>query len=190
MADLSQAQQHFNAIVDAELGPWLRARGFLKRGQNFHRRVGPNWEIVNVQRSTFSDRDDVRFTLNLAVAYGSLREQPSERWRDDQRPLAHNAHLKVRVGTLARGEDYWWIIGAETTPAAIGSELRTDLEGPGLAWLQARSSAANLALLLKDPLARQRQRPDELRWMRDVLTAAGVNQLADLVERERRERES
>lgn len=185
MPSLSQTQQHFKTIVSDELWPWLSERGFLKRAQTFHRRVGGDWEVINVQRSAFSDRDDIRFTVNLGVAYAQLREVDLERWAAGQRPGENSAHLRIRIGTLIDRQDRWWQVGPATIPSTTGRELTDALSTFGIPWLEARSSIERVAALVADPEQRELQLDDHLRWMRELLRSAGLNDLADAAETER-----
>lgn len=62
-------------MVRDDLGPWLRERGFKKRGNRFRRVDGSGWQVVDFQASQWGSRDDVRFTINLWVGLTELAEQ-------------------------------------------------------------------------------------------------------------------
>jgi hypothetical protein len=86
------------AAPSARLTP-LKGAGFKRTRSTFHRQSGPNWEVVNLQRSQFSDREDVKVAINLGVGFELLRDgMPG--WKAGKRPPEHQCHLRTRLGQL------------------------------------------------------------------------------------------
>ena len=53
----------------------------------FHRPDGENWQVINLQKSTYSSGHEVTFTINLGVALDRLRDQ-IHTWPEGRRPSA------------------------------------------------------------------------------------------------------
>jgi hypothetical protein len=145
-----RAQDAFDALAGENVWPFLRERGFKRTKATFHRPVEDNWEVVNLQKSFFSDARKVQFTINLAVAVAALRDSLRS-WPDGRRPAASSCHFQERIGILAWGLDTWWTVGPETDREQLGSTLVDALEHHGLPWLAEHSSEAALLALTGDP---------------------------------------
>lgn len=67
--DQVDARQHYLAVIQTQLAPFLRSNGF-KRSHNTFRRFGPDGDvaIVEFQRSSGSWPGEYLFYVNLAVA--------------------------------------------------------------------------------------------------------------------------
>jgi hypothetical protein len=65
--DAMRAQEAFEEMLAEHIWPALKDKGFKRSKSTFHRPIYENWEVVNLQRSYYSDRYDVRFTVNVAV---------------------------------------------------------------------------------------------------------------------------
>jgi hypothetical protein len=79
------AQQRYDELVRAHLGPLLEEAGFKRSRTTFHRPVGANWEAVNLQKSAYSDSEHIRFTINVGVGIDRLRVGTSD-WGEGKRP--------------------------------------------------------------------------------------------------------
>jgi hypothetical protein len=103
------SQAIFGTWHRERIAPRLRDQGFAGSGQDFHRRVDGNWQAINVQRSKYSNADEVKFTINLGTASAAViaaaREDPDE----PQREVL--CHWRTRIGSLLPGKhDVWWTI--------------------------------------------------------------------------------
>src|SRR5262245_21823215 len=108
------AQDRFREVLRSSLAPALRDHGFAGSGQDFSRRFGHEWAVVNVQRSRSSSADEVHFTVNLGVACpAALAEDGIP---EDVAPPEVLCHSRVRIGQLLPGgRDTWWTIGSATS---------------------------------------------------------------------------
>src|SRR5258708_495552 len=90
------AQETFERMVGDDIWPFLRERGFKRSKGTFHRAAGAHWQVVNLQKSAYSDRDAVSFTINLGVARDDLRRDESDR-REGKRPPVYGCHFQERL---------------------------------------------------------------------------------------------
>jgi hypothetical protein len=143
------AQDKFKELLADHFAPWLKERGFKRRDTTFRRRSDQSWQIVNFQRSQFSDAGDVPFTINLGVALDVLHDDPS--WRSRGWPLEYECDFRERIGRLQRGEDHWWHVRTLRPTRGIVKDVLAALE-IALPWLDAHAEPRSLlTAALRDP---------------------------------------
>ena len=66
------AQDTIKRLVAEHLAPTFKQRGFRSKGLTFHRAVGDNFAILQLQKSRGSTASVVDFTFNVSVFSGRL----------------------------------------------------------------------------------------------------------------------
>jgi hypothetical protein len=172
---MSETQERFDVMLRDNIWPHLRSLGFKRTRTTFHRAAGINWQVVNLQRSQFSNPGETSFTVNLGVAWEALREtKRGADWKPGRRPLEYQCQLRMRLGQLLVGRDHWWDLGPDTDVEQLGGAVVDAIERYGLPWLDEASDTeayldkliANLAdepwqhLYASQCLAQALSRPD------------------------------
>jgi hypothetical protein len=179
-----RAQEAFDELVREGVWPFLEARGFLRGKYTFHRRVGPNWQVINLQKRGSSDATRVTFTANLGVALDRLRSGSYD-WAPGRRPAEYRCHLRERVGYLLREDDTWWEVTADANVVALAETITLVLELYAIPWLDARSTDDALIALVRDPAAlRAEGGPERLRWLARLMDLLGQHDARRAVELE------
>lgn len=179
-----RAQEAFDQLVTDGVWPFLEQRGFMRNRSTFHRKVGPNWQVVNLQRRRVSDASRVLFTANLGVALDRIRTGTYD-WAPGRRPAEYRCHLRERIGYLLRDGDTWWEVSADSNVVALAETVTLALELYGLPWLDARSSDEALVSLVRDPVAlRAEGGPERLRWLARLMDLLGEHDARRAVELE------
>lgn len=126
-------------------GPALRAEGMRGSGGRFEFPSEVVWAQLGFQKSTYSDAQEVRFTVNLSVirrdewhqqtsAHPHLGERP--------KPTFHYGAWadQARIGTLTPGgEDKWWrIVRGAARLDVVRDDAIHDLLTYGVPWLRER----------------------------------------------------
>lgn len=172
------AQEAFAALIEDDLSPLLVDFGFRRVGNTFHRGVGANWEVVNVQKSRSSSLRVVTFTVNLGVGWAGLREGTLT-WPDGQRPALTQCHFADRLGTVAEGRDVWYDLTRWTNTHKLATRVAGVLEESGLPWLDGRSSSEEaLALAGSDAVMKRLPVPQLAPFVR-VADLLGETALSD-----------
>src|SRR5688572_2506860 len=100
----------------------MKSRGFSKSGRTFHRRVGDDWQVLNVQASMGNFAEAGKFTINFGVylpAISLLAKQPLS-----SKPKEYECTYRERIGqSMIGGPDYWWEIDPSTDLKAIANEV-------------------------------------------------------------------
>lgn len=184
------AQEKFDEFVRDGVWPFLRAHGFKRTKATFHRPVDENWEVINLQRSKWSDRHAVEFTVNLAVGLAQLREHQYN-WAEGERPSQRRCQLRERLGSILRDGDVWWEVGRRTDVAALANTINRAVELSALPWLHARSTEDALLALMRSESGLHAEPVHHLYWFEKLATQLGDEELARrvVVERERKEAE-
>jgi hypothetical protein len=132
------AREGYDEMIRLRVAPELKNLGFRRLRNRFVRRVGRSWQIIDFQASQFGSRDDVSFTINLAVALDEL-PRAAGTWDATKPPSEYHAQLRERIGNLMEaGEDHWWPLDESTDAAqlALADELIGIVRRVGLPWLE------------------------------------------------------
>lgn len=136
------AQGLYRDLVRGALSPAFRTLGFSGSGGRYSLPADGCWALLGLQKSVYSDRQEVRFTANLLVAnratWASLRAQMGYL---PERPAPSTLYgdkiAQSRIGDLLPdAADTWWRIYAGVDLDAVGQDVITSIERYGLPWLR------------------------------------------------------
>ena len=138
------AQSLYGEMLRAEVGPRLRAIGFVGSGSSFVLPDDESWLVVGFQKDVYSSASSVRFTVNLSkvrkAAWADFREENPGLAR---RPSGNTAYFAdsfelIRLGSLMqpRGFDRWWQVKDAHPNARVAAQIATAIERLGVRWLQ------------------------------------------------------
>jgi hypothetical protein len=142
------AQDTMKRLVADELRPAFKVRGYRQKGLTFHRAVGDNFAVVQLQKSRSSSARSIDFTINLGVFSGRVQRVLTQiGWAlaIDGVPVEAQCHLRTRIGSLLPGGvDTWWTVRADADLHERGGTLRPFLEEHAFPFLDARVSDEGL----------------------------------------------
>jgi hypothetical protein len=138
------SQQMYAVLMKTVFAPALRDVGLHGSGGRFELPSETQYAQLGFQKSAYSDRDEVRFTVNLSIISRDewdaqvavkpyLGRLPSPNttygtWADQE-----------RIGKLRPdGNDKWWRIMRGTDAGAARDDALFDLLTYGVPWLKAR----------------------------------------------------
>lgn len=124
------AQEVFDEMLRLGIRPSLREIGFQGSGSTF---VWPSKNDIaqlGVQKSAFSDRNSLKFTINVTVANRAAWDRSRiERPSRPKVPAPNTAYggdliWQRRIGKLLpAGEDHWWWLSAESDWTGVANEV-------------------------------------------------------------------
>ena len=95
--------------VQRETAKLLRPLGFKRKGAIIFVKTDDNFGVIHFQSSPYSTKDELMFTVNVAVIIGKLVDPRAYR-----QCLNHPSHMhgqiRRRIGQLLGGDDKWWTI--------------------------------------------------------------------------------
>jgi len=140
------AGEYFQRWMATEMQPWLKERGWRRRGSLFLRRADPNTAVIEFLRGKWSQADDYMFRIEAAVYSPRLAEEHSRYLEMDPptRPMMHFGTVQHLLSSLM-GEnfDLWWHVRAPSLTlelAALGENVREKLETYVFPWIEAHCS--------------------------------------------------
>lgn len=147
MRPMVSAIDSFRAMMREEIGPQLRWMGFKGSGQSYLLPSGTHWILLGFQKSMYSDRRNVRFTVNVtAVSKEVWTKTRTQRSRLPERPSANSRYgpfaWQERIGQLLPdGEDRWWTIEANAPTEATAVDVLRAIRGYALPAIQKQVEA-------------------------------------------------
>lgn len=123
----TEMQSQFEQLVSKVVWPMFKARGYRKTGNNFRIYNPDGWgKIVNIQKSAYSDRNEISFTINtglyLAKADTIFAEPRAEKF------LEPDCLVRTRVGYLnGNNRDLWYELTVQSQPQQIPQQVMHDV---------------------------------------------------------------
>jgi hypothetical protein len=135
------AQQQYKLMVDTTISPRLRELGFKGSGGRYELASASHWVLLGFQKSAYSDRQAIRFTVNLtAVARDVWAREVEEHPYYGKRPSTGAYYGATvphdRIGRIAGHEDTWWDVRADEETVVTATEVLAEIEEFGLPWFQ------------------------------------------------------
>jgi hypothetical protein len=106
----SPTQQKFDELVKEVYWDTLKPLGFKKKANNFYIFTGEIGKIINIQKSMYGTKDDIRFTINIGIFSPEI-------WLDLYNyqnkpvpvfPTEPDCIVRKRIGSLLKQGDIWY----------------------------------------------------------------------------------
>ena len=134
------AQQLYKTMIDGMISTRLRKLGMKGSGGRYELPSITHWAMLGFQKSAYSDRAEVRFTINLfVVSHVDWDLEVATHSFQAKKPTAASSANGIpskRIGKLGVGRDYWWILNGETNLHSLSDEVLAEIEAHGLPWLK------------------------------------------------------
>jgi hypothetical protein len=138
----------------------LKPLGFKKKGRTFNNEIGNEiFQVINFQAGPYPIgsnyivpglRENLygKFTVNLGVCVNSLYNlsHPS---RNKTFYKEYECQIRIRLGQLLKGQDYWWTIGNGIDD--ITEEIKNGILTVGNKWFEGVDSKEKIAENLGAP---------------------------------------
>jgi hypothetical protein len=137
-------QARFNNLVSRILWPIFKARGYRKTANNFRLYHPDGWgKIVNVQKSSFSDRNTIRFTVNTGLYL--VKADTMFETAKEANFLEPDCLVRKRIGNLnGLQKDLWYELTDSTPEAEIERVVKHDFDLFILPYLAKIQSDTNI----------------------------------------------
>lgn len=119
----------FDRIIKEGFHELLKPMGFKKKANNFYLKLDTVGQIINIQRSSSSDKDNIRFTINTGifvpefwVVFYDYRDKGFSDY-----PTEPECLLRKRIGALKNQQDTWYDINERTDEQQLLFEMRINL---------------------------------------------------------------
>jgi hypothetical protein len=143
MSDDISAPDRYAAWITSAIAPVMRRHGFSRRRHTFDRHGAEGWGHVAFQASQFGDRNETRFTVELASTIDG--RSMLEGVDPATPPRWYRGHWRQRLASAVLGEtDRWWAIDATTDLERLTAEVVPLLER-AITIVERRMTAAGIA---------------------------------------------
>lgn len=89
--------------------PFLKEKGYSKKGNNFYLKSDNNFGIINFQKSQDGNKDEVKFTLNFGVYSDLLGKVVDFDYDNSKLPDVWACQWQARIGHfMPDRQDFWW----------------------------------------------------------------------------------
>jgi hypothetical protein len=127
--DKSATEVLFDDLVRQSVTAVLQPVGFRKSALSFHRRHGEVVQVVNIQSSQYSSRDEKQFYINVGLAFDALCRLTGAEIPDRPRiPECDACGTRSRLEDLVKGVPDRWSITAASNAKTIAAKLHRAIE--------------------------------------------------------------
>ncbi|MFJ4167029.1 DUF4304 domain-containing protein [Microbacterium sp. NPDC089698] len=140
----ASAQEIYAAMIKDVVSPALREQGLVGSGGRYSIKSETHWALLAFQKSWYSDRAEVRFTVNLMVVrcddWEALLHEHPYYGKKPSATITYNDPVRhVRIGELVDDlEDKWWCVFSGQDMDAVQADLLGDLIDVGVPWLRSQ----------------------------------------------------
>lgn len=148
-------QIKFDQIIENGFHDILKPLGFKKKSYNFYLKNLDLGQIINIQKSSFYSKDQIRFTINtgifvpeywIGLFYNSGKEIPIF-------PTEPECLIRQRIGKLRNQNDTWYEVDETTDEKELIIEMKINLENYILPYFeQTKTKEGFLEMLDKNKL--------------------------------------
>jgi len=145
----------FDTIVKEGFTPLLKPLSFKKKALNYYRRLAEVGHIINIQKSSYGDRDHIKFRINIGIfepkfwlGYydfkhtGQVPDYPTE-------PVCL---IRKTINDLRGRKDLWYEIHNYTDEQKLIKEIQEDIQQYILPFFDQLDSVEKIfSALEKDP---------------------------------------
>ena len=148
----TDTQIKFDTIVKEGFTSLLKPLSFKKKALNYYRRLAEVGHIINIQKSSYGDRDNIRFRINIGIfepkfwlGYydfkhtGQVPDYPTE-------PVCL---IRKTINDLRGRKDLWYEIHNYTDEQKLIKEIQEDIQQYILPFFDQLDSIEKILLVLE-----------------------------------------
>lgn len=134
------AQDLYAALIRDRISPALRAEGLIGSGGRYSLKSNTHWALVSFEKSAYSDRREIQFTINLCVVRkdecNALRVEHPYYPEKPSGSTIYGCVMPTRIGSLVGdGSDKWWRVYHGQDVASVAANVLMNVRDAGLPWL-------------------------------------------------------
>lgn len=123
------SQIKFDKIIKEGFHKILKPLCFKKKTNNFYLKLDTIGQIINIQKSVFGNKDNIRFTINTGIfvpEYWLAFYDYSNKEVPDY-PTEPDCMIRKRIGGLRNQYDTWYDIKEQTDEQQLIEEMKKNL---------------------------------------------------------------
>ena len=151
----TDTQIKFDTIVKEGFTPLLKPLSFKKKALNYYRRLAEVGHIINIQKSSYGDRDHIRFRINIGIfepKFWAVRYDFKHTGQVPDYPTEPVCLIRKTINDLRGRKDLWYEIHNYTDEQKLIKEIQEDIQQYILPFFDQLDSVEKIfSALEKDP---------------------------------------
>ena len=148
----TDTQIKFDTIVKEGFTSLLKPLSFKKKALNYYRRLAEVGHIINIQKSSYGNRDHIRFRINIGIfepkfwlGYydfkhtGQVPDYPTE----------PDCLIRKTINDLQNRKDLWYEVNDVTDEQKLIKEVQKDIQNDILPFFNQLDSVQKIFLALE-----------------------------------------
>lgn len=134
----TETQEKFDRIIKESFIEILKPLGFKKKANNFYLPLEKIGHIINIQKSYYSTKDDIRFTINVGIFSPEYWLARFNYHNKDvpAYPTEPECMIRKRISCMRGLDDTWYSITKTTDIKELIAEMKYNISGFILPFLE------------------------------------------------------
>lgn len=134
----TETQEKFDSIIKESFIEILKPLGFKKKANNFYLPLEKIGHIINIQKSRYSTKDDIRFTINVGIFSPEYWLARFNYHNKDVPafPTEPECLIRKRIGCMRGLDDTWYTVTTTTDTDDLVAEMKYNISGFILPFLE------------------------------------------------------
>ena len=127
----TDTQIKFDTIVKEGFTPLLKPLSFKKKALNYYRRLAEVGHIINIQKSSYGDRDNIRFRINIGIfepKFWLVEYDFKHTGQVPDYPTEPDCLIRKTINDLRGRKDLWYEIHNYTDEQKLIKEVQEDIQ--------------------------------------------------------------
>lgn len=127
----TETQEKFDRIIKESFIEILKPLGFKKKANNFYLPLEKIGHIINIQKSYYSTKDDIRFTINVGIFSPEYWLARFNYHNKDvpAYPTEPECMIRKRISCMRGLDDTWYSITKTTDIKELIAEMKYNISG-------------------------------------------------------------
>jgi len=127
----TDTQIKFDTIVKEGFTPLLKPLSFKKKALNYYRQLSEVGHIINIQKSSYGDRDHIKFRINIGIfepKFWAVRYDFKHTGQVPDYPTEPVCLIRKTINDLRGRKDLWYEIHNYTDEQKLIKEIQEDIQ--------------------------------------------------------------
>jgi len=127
----TNTQIKFDTIVKEGFTPLLKPLSFKKKALNYYRQLAEVGHIINIQKSSYGDRDNIRFRINIGIfepKFWLVEYDFKHTGQVPDYPTEPDCLIRKTINDLRSRNDLWYEVTDTTNEEALIKEIQEDIQ--------------------------------------------------------------
>ena len=145
---MTDTQIKFNTVVKEGFTPLLKPLSFKKKALNYYRQLSEVGHIINIQKSSYGDRDHIRFRINIGI-FEPKFWSVSHTGQQPDYPTELACLIRKTINDLQNRKDLWYEVNDVTDEQKLIKEVQKDIQNDILPFFNQLDSVQKIFLALE-----------------------------------------